>query len=200
MYTETLGIEVSKCATCEARVLNPPKSKRVVQCENCRSVERTGLTLREVAAKKQREYAEKQRAKQSATGGLKRVSKKQVKKDAQIKTAKMAVLAAAQESDQVFCGGCGTTNGLTFSHNVGVAQSKDLADKPDNIDLMCMECHAHWESNICHRLLRLKNIVKLLRFQHDHAPEKFNKKVNVLLIYKSKKANQILSQLEMLEI
>lgn len=68
------------------------------------------------------------------------------------------------------CRGCGATNvPLDFSHTVARSQYPQLITEPDNIELMCRNCHYVWENGNIEEKAQLRNFRDMAKYMRFNA-------------------------------
>jgi len=78
------------------------------------------------------------------------------------------VKAQIWEDRENCCAGCGTWSGYrAISHRVGVGQNLELEADPQNLDIMCHECHDHVE---CGRYDKLLNGEEIREYIAENDP------------------------------
>lgn len=187
-------------------------SKRVQICPNCKSIEKTGLSLKDIARQKQREWSEKSRLKTAEKQKLKpknpylipQYSKKGAKQAREVAQMKTDVKRANVETEFGECEGCGNFfDTLDCSHVVPLSQSSELAAMPENIRLLCRGCHIKWESMNAVQMIELNCFLPDMRFLLDFDPERFWK-IHFRIVDENNKNStpklrRVLGELEKLE-
>jgi len=74
---------------------------------------------------------------------MKRKSSKQTAIDKKYKK----VIREIAEERELFCTGCGKTQGLTNSHLISRGRRRDLVCVKENITFHCHDCHLIWEKD-----------------------------------------------------
>ena len=157
------------CPACSFPIQVAP-SKRIQTCKNCKSIARTGFSLQEIAAQKQKEWKERSRLKAKTKQDLKAKSdyriparsakgKQQAK---EVEATKIKLKQAAKQDGFTECQGCGKfVKQIEGSHKIPLSRSIALASEEENIRLLCGECHPLWEH------LDLPDVVDLNCFLED---------------------------------
>jgi len=141
------------CPTCNYQY-QPAPSKRLKTCPNCAHAAKYGETIFE---KKWREYREKQKATPPKRYAIPSRSEKGKRKEAEIQAAKSKLKSEARDGAFTECGGCGKYfKRVDGSHKVPVSQSGKLAAVPENIRLLCRNCHTVWENGTVPELIKLR--------------------------------------------
>jgi len=141
------------CPTCNYQY-QPAPSKRLKTCPNCAHIEQHGESIFET---KWREYREKQRATPPKRYVIPSRSAKGKRKEAEIQAAKSKLKSEARDGAFTECGGCGKHfKRVDASHKVPVSQSCKLAAVPENIRLLCRDCHTVWENGTVMELIKLR--------------------------------------------
>lgn len=190
----------------------PAKSKRLVFCPNCRHLEVTGETLVDMKKRKAKEQAAaaQERAKLKAKASrkshlIKQYSEKGKRQALQVTATKKLIREEHSDGEEFArCEGCHQYfRGLDASHKVSLARNSELAADPDNIRLLCRDCHLKWESSVAVDMIELKCLEEDLAYLLDFDPERFWKIFHRLLDEQSlrptAKLGAIISRLEKLE-
>lgn len=158
------------------------KSKRVQTCQNCKSIEQTGISLKEIARQKAKESMErsllkskaKQDLKPKTTSVIPARSAKGARQDREVAATKTKLKREALEGGHIECQGCGGYfKGIDGSHIVPVSQSSALASDPANITLLCRSCHNLWEYGDAHEMIELKCFVRDMRYMFHNDTARF---------------------------
>jgi len=146
-------MQVHTCQTCNYQY-QPAPSKRLKTCPNCAHAAKYGETIFE---KKWREHAQKQKATPTKRYVIPSRSVKGKKKEAEIQAAKSKLKSEARDGAFTECDGCGKHfKRVDGSHKVPVSQSGKLAAVPENIRLLCRDCHNAWENGTVPELINLR--------------------------------------------
>ena len=171
-----------KCSDCDY-VYMEAKSKRINPCPNCEHLERHGISLVDAKKKKQQQQQqasrkrteEKMRLKPPKNYAIPKFSKKgkvQANRMAAMKNELKHAHTEGQEYGQ--CEGClQFFKGLDASHKVPLSQSIALASEPENIRLLCRECHNKWEHGTVHQIIQLECFEEDMLYLLDMDPERF---------------------------
>ena len=212
-YDTEIDIRIEKCHVCENEVINPPKSKRLITCNNCAHFQKYGQSIFTTQQKKLRETQLRAREKAKSKPTQYKPKQKinffsEKGKEARIKlsqTKREIWQEATNKSEWVFCVGCGRGDmRLENSHILSVAQRKDLENDKNNINLFCNSCHCKHESFEISQLLQLNCFEADMRYIYEKDSTKFNKVFFKLLDYcelnaQDKKALSILQKIERVE-
>ena len=80
----------------------------------------------------------------------------------------------AADGNYVQCKGCKKHfQTIDASHKVPLSQSLALAANPENITLLCRDCHLKWENGTVQKLIELDCFVDDMRYLFDADPERF---------------------------
>lgn len=200
------------CDACNYQYI-PAKSKREQRCPNCEHIKKHGESIFATKKRQQKEQQEKwrkkarekqrlnppaPRAKISAMSEKGKVAAKKVSE------MKAAAKLEAIEGDYVQCKGCNRYfQTIDASHKVPLSQSISLAANPENITLLCRDCHMKWENGTVPKLIELECFVDDMHYLFDMEPERFWKIFyRCLDEYEKKptpKLGRIISELESLE-
>lgn len=174
--------EIVSCDACNYQYI-PAKSKREQRCPNCEHIEKYGESIFVTKKRQQKEQQEKWRKKAREKQRLNppppraKISAMSEKgKAAARKVSKMKADAKAEaiEGDYVQCKGCKRYfQTIDASHKVPLSQSLALAANPENITLLCRDCHLKWENGTVPKLIELDCFVDDMHYLFDMDPERF---------------------------
>lgn len=168
------------CPDCKYQWV-PALSKRVIACPNCLHKERTGESLVDYKKRKARESLEASRLRAKAKADAIQKSNIPQRSEKGRKLAALVVATKAKLKDEhsdgeeyARCEGCHQYfKGLDASHKVSLARSLALAADPDNIRLLCRDCHNKWESSVASEMVQLKCFEDDMGYLLDFDPERF---------------------------
>ena len=173
---------IRKCDDCNYEWIQA-KSKRVVCCPNCEHIEKHGESIFAMKKRKQKEQAEKwqKRAQEKRKANppaqrarIEQLSAKGKIKARQVAQMKREVKMDAAEGEYVQCRGCDRHfQTIDASHKVPLSQSLALAANPENITLLCRDCHNKWEHGTVPKMIELKCFVDDMHYLFDMDPERF---------------------------
>lgn len=170
------------CDVCQYQYI-PAKSKREICCPNCVHIEKHGESI--FAAKKRKEIEQRMKWQKNAaekqmlnppTLRQKIAVMSEKGKAAAKKVSKMKADAKSEalEGGCVQCKGCNRYfKTIDASHKVPLSQSLALAANPENITLLCRDCHLKWENGTVPKLIELDCFVDDMRYLFDADPERF---------------------------
>jgi len=157
------------CSSCEQQCYWANRTKKL--CQTCNHIRLHGETPKETALKQQQRYQAKLQQKTKPN----QVSDKQKKINTAMTKVKAKVVEDALSNEKLECRGCLKTENLTRSHILSVAQRPDLQLIPDNIELLCMSCHAKWESWNIEQMTSLISFTANLRHIFDYDSETYHR-------------------------
>jgi len=114
---------------------------------------------------------------------IKKFSEKGRKQDTEVRVTKNRLREVAADGQSfVSCGGCGGFfKNLDCSHKISLSKSAQLASAPENIRLLCRQCHLRWESLNANERIELKCFVQDMRFLFDFDQAGFVVRFNRML-------------------
>jgi 5-methylcytosine-specific restriction endonuclease McrA len=139
-----------------------------------------GITQKEHAkiekAKSDERAKERQKAKSvtpSVTAKINKMSEKGAKKQKEIRAAKIKVMDAAKGNGVLGCVNCGSPD-YQNSHIVPISVNMKLASDPNNISLLCGNCHFLWENGTIDKVIEMSNFLDDARYLHDNDYRRFS--------------------------
>jgi len=165
-------MEQLKCPDCKHKWF-PSKSKRVIVCPNCESIEKTGKSLVEVQKEKKLATFKKMADKAQSRLGLSEKGAERARDVAAIiKVAKKQV----QDGGFYRCEGCHQYfKQIDGSHKIPKSQSMSLAADPENITPLCRNCHNAWENGTVEQMIALKCFVRDMKYLYQNDRSRFQK-------------------------
>jgi len=170
------------CDVCQYQYM-PAKSKREQCCPNCAHIEKYGESIFAMKKRKQKEQHEKWRKKAQEKRKLnpptprpKIAMRSEKGKVIARKVAEMKaeVKMEALDGEYAECKGCGRHfQTIDASHKVPLSQSLALAANPENITLLCRDCHMKWENGTVPQMIELDCFVDDMHYLFDMDPERF---------------------------
>ena len=173
---------IATCDVCQYQYM-PAKSKREQCCPNCVHIEKYGESIFAMKKRKQKEQHEKWQKRAAEKAALKpvvarpkidRLSEKGKRKAAAVSIMKNEAKKDALEGEFVQCRGCDQYfKTIDASHKVPESKSIALASNPNNITLLCRDCHSKWENGTVPKMIELKCFVDDMHYLFDMDPERF---------------------------
>jgi 5-methylcytosine-specific restriction endonuclease McrA len=169
------------CQTCDHKY-TPAPSKRAGRCPNCEHIARKGISIEGARAKKAKEYQQKMRERQAAKQPKPKTGYKIPKLSESGKKRLSSFEAmAAKIKKQIFdgkghaeCEGCAQYfASLDSSHKVPRSQSLALYDNPENIRLLCRDCHNKWEHGAVLQMIELRCFDQDMKYLFENDVERF---------------------------
>lgn len=171
-----------KCEICSYEYV-PAPSKRAGRCPNCEHIARHGKSIEDVRREKNKKYQlnSKKRAEEKMKGKapkqytIPKFSKKGAQQANRVRAIKNELKHKHTEGEEYGqCEGClRYFKGLDASHKVPLSQSIALASEPENIRLLCRECHNKWEHGTVHQIIQLECFEEDMLYLLDMDPERF---------------------------
>ena len=203
---------IVSCDVCGYQYI-PAKSKRELRCPNCAHIEKHGESIFATKKRKQKEQRMKWQKKAVEKQRLNPPPPRQkiaaMSKKGKIAARKVSEMKAdaktgAADGDYVQCKGCKKHfQTIDASHKVPLSQSLALAANPENITLLCRDCHLKWENGTVPKLIELDCFVDDMHYLFDADPERFWKIFYRCLDEYEKsptpKLGRIISKLELLD-
>lgn len=162
----------------------PAPSKRAGRCPNCEHIARHGVSIEEAKRAKQKQYREtsQRRAEEKMrlappkqSKPIPKFSRKGKSQAIEVAaTKKQLKLEATDGQEYAQCEGCTKWfKGLDASHKIPLSQSSALASDPNNIRLLCRDCHNKWENGTMTQMAELEIFEEDMLYLLDMDPERF---------------------------
>jgi len=173
---------IVSCDVCRYQYI-PAKSKREARCPNCEHIKKHGESIfaeknrkqNEQRMKWQKKAIDKQRLKPpQPRPKIAAMSEKGKIAARKVSEMKAEAKTEAADGNYVQCKGCKRHfQTIDASHKVPLSQSLALAANPENITLLCRDCHLKWENGTVPKLIELDCFVDDMRYLFDADPERF---------------------------
>lgn len=112
---------------------------------------------------------------------LKQFTSKRAEREKELRDIKSQVVVREAE-----CSGCRCSRGLTNSHILSIKQREDLMCLKENIQPLCMSCHADWESWSVERMIKLECFEENMKFIERYDDGRFWRYMYKIIDYLSK--------------
>lgn len=158
-------------------------NRKRMLCDDCNHMRIHGETKQETQNKQHQKWLEKAKIREKAKPTkpqknytIKQSTAKNTAQKAELSKLKFSISEEALLNGEYFCKGCGQSNGgLDRSHILSVKQRPDLELDPNNIDLLCRECHVNWESWNPFKMIKLFCFESYLSYIYKKDEETFFK-------------------------